>query len=267
MGVDEVMAAVFCGITTTKSVSPRPALPRSLRSGRGGNDEYARKSTASPCRRASLQPRAACRSRGRGCKRLPIRRAPGVQARSGRLSRLEEGGWRDVYARCAPALYRLALRMLGREAEAWDAVQEVFRRVLERPGAFRREAQPMTYLYRAMTNHCLNVQRAERRRRLAEPGATEDAAPEAGISAALDAEQLKACRGARAARQAGWSARRSAWPTRPADRRPPPPPGHDPRRDRRRGGPLTQMGRSRALTRGGAGQAPCRGRRLGGRPA
>jgi RNA polymerase sigma-70 factor (ECF subfamily) len=71
--------------------------------------------------------------------------------------------WREVYARYAPALYRLALRMLGRDADAWDAVQEIFRRLIEHPTAWRGEAQPLTYLYRVMSNHCLNVLRAQGR--------------------------------------------------------------------------------------------------------
>jgi RNA polymerase sigma-70 factor (ECF subfamily) len=69
-----------------------------------------------------------------------------------------------VYARYAPALHRLAVRLLGREADAWDAVQEVFCGLIEQPSGFRGEAQPMTYLYRTMTNHCLNVLRAQSRR-------------------------------------------------------------------------------------------------------
>jgi RNA polymerase sigma-70 factor (ECF subfamily) len=71
------------------------------------------------------------------------------------------GDWREVYSRYAPAMYRLAFRMLAREAEAWDAVHEVFRRLLERPSTFRGEAQPMTYLYRAVSNQCLNALRAQ----------------------------------------------------------------------------------------------------------
>ena len=48
-GVTEVASPKCC--VSPISASPLPALPRSLRSGRGGNDEYARKSTASGVRR------------------------------------------------------------------------------------------------------------------------------------------------------------------------------------------------------------------------
>lgn len=91
------------------------------------------------------------------------------------MTDLGEGTWREVYSRYAPAMYRLALRMLGREAEAWDAVHEVFRRLLESPSAFRREAQPMTYLYRAVSNQCLNALRVQSR---GGAGAATDEVPE-----------------------------------------------------------------------------------------
>lgn len=65
-----------------------------------------------------------------------------------------------LYEQCAPAIYRRALELLGRDADAWDVVQEVFEKMLRVGGSFRGEASPMTYAYRAATNVSLNVLRA-----------------------------------------------------------------------------------------------------------
>jgi len=62
----------------------------------------------------------------------------------------------DLYQRYGPAVLRRARTLLGDEAAAWDAVQEVFVRALQAGGQFRHEASPMSWLYRITTNHCLN---------------------------------------------------------------------------------------------------------------
>jgi RNA polymerase sigma-70 factor, ECF subfamily len=74
---------------------------------------------------------------------------------------------KGLYARYAPVVFRRARRLLGRDADAWDAVQEVFQKMLTAHESFRREAQPLTWLYRITTNLCLNMLRA---RMLREPG-------------------------------------------------------------------------------------------------
>lgn len=66
----------------------------------------------------------------------------------------------DIYERYAPVVFRRARALLGREADAWDVVQEVFRKLLEQGGQFRGEARPMTYIYRVTTNLALNTLRA-----------------------------------------------------------------------------------------------------------
>lgn len=88
--------------------------------------------------------------------------------------RLGEQELKDLYARFSPAAYRRALYFVRREADAWDIVQEVFRRLLENPAPFRGEARPMSYIYRATTHVALNWLRA---RALREPAGAE--APEA----------------------------------------------------------------------------------------
>jgi RNA polymerase sigma-70 factor, ECF subfamily len=67
-----------------------------------------------------------------------------------------------LYAQLAPAVFRRARRLLGRDADAWDAVQEVFVQVLRAGPKFRAEARPMTWIWRITTNVCLNQLRARK---------------------------------------------------------------------------------------------------------
>lgn len=75
----------------------------------------------------------------------------------------------ELYVRYAPMVLRRARMLLRSEAAAKDAVQEVFVRALRAGGAadgsaFRAEASPATWLYRIVTNYCLNLLRDEARR-------------------------------------------------------------------------------------------------------
>jgi RNA polymerase sigma-70 factor, ECF subfamily len=70
----------------------------------------------------------------------------------------------DLYRKYGPMVRRRARAILGEESAAQDALQEVFVSVVRSWGAFRREASPVTWLYRTTTNHCLNRLRDERRR-------------------------------------------------------------------------------------------------------
>ena len=71
----------------------------------------------------------------------------------------------EHFRRYGPLVYRRALFLLGSAADAEDAVQEVFARMLVNRDGFRGEASPSTWLYRITTNHCLNVLRDGKRRR------------------------------------------------------------------------------------------------------
>lgn len=62
-----------------------------------------------------------------------------------------------------PLVRRRARSILGNEAEAEDATQEVFVKVLSSLDAFRGESQPSTWLYRITTNLCLNRIRDNKR--------------------------------------------------------------------------------------------------------
>ncbi|MCB9654045.1 MAG: sigma-70 family RNA polymerase sigma factor [Deltaproteobacteria bacterium] len=52
--------------------------------------------------------------------------------------------------------------LLGDQAEAQDATQEVFIKVMKAYAGFRLEASPSTWLLKIATNHCLNLLAARR---------------------------------------------------------------------------------------------------------
>lgn len=72
----------------------------------------------------------------------------------------------QLYQRYAPTVFRRARTLLGRDADAWDAVQEVFAKMVTEHERFRGESQPMTWLYRITTNLALNMLRS---RKIREP--------------------------------------------------------------------------------------------------
>jgi RNA polymerase sigma-70 factor (ECF subfamily) len=69
-----------------------------------------------------------------------------------------------LYRRYGPIVLRRARALLRHDQAAADAMQEVFIRVLRSYREFRREASPVTWLYRITTNYCLNVLRDNARR-------------------------------------------------------------------------------------------------------
>jgi len=71
-------------------------------------------------------------------------------------------------------LLRVCERLLGDAEDARDAVQEVFLKVMQKAGSFRPKALVSTWLYRVAVNHCLNVLRRRRLRRLVSLSPVED---------------------------------------------------------------------------------------------
>ncbi|WP_449062572.1 RNA polymerase sigma factor [Planomonospora algeriensis] len=65
----------------------------------------------------------------------------------------------EVVRRVQDPVYRLALRMAGRPADAEDAVQEILIRVVTRLSSWRAEASLVTWAYRIAVNHLLNLRR------------------------------------------------------------------------------------------------------------
>ncbi len=62
-------------------------------------------------------------------------------------------------------VYRLALRMEWRPADAEDATQEILVRIVTRLGSWAGQARLTTWAYRVATNHLLNRRRARERDR------------------------------------------------------------------------------------------------------
>lgn len=69
----------------------------------------------------------------------------------------------ELYQRYGVLVLRRARALLCDEQAARDATHDVFVKVLSALETFRHEASPVTWLYRATTNHCLNVLRANSR--------------------------------------------------------------------------------------------------------
>jgi RNA polymerase sigma-70 factor (ECF subfamily) len=80
------------------------------------------------------------------------------RAQSGRLDAFEE-----LVRRHRLGTYRVALRMLGDEGDAEDATQDAFVQAWRNLGGFRADAAFSTWMYRIVTNRCLNMLRARRR--------------------------------------------------------------------------------------------------------
>ena len=71
---------------------------------------------------------------------------------------------RRLFSRHSAELFRLARRVTGRDADAEEAVSDVFCALTEGRGQIERGRDPLPYLRRAVTNRSLNILR---RRRLA----------------------------------------------------------------------------------------------------
>lgn len=86
-----------------------------------------------------------------------------------------------LYARCGYGLYRRCLAYLGDEAEAQDAVQEVFARALQAADRYLPEAEPIAWLRRIADHLCVDLLRRRRRSPLRALG-DDDAATARGAS-------------------------------------------------------------------------------------
>jgi RNA polymerase sigma-70 factor, ECF subfamily len=79
------------------------------------------------------------------------------RAQAGRLDAFEE-----LVRRHRTGTYRVALRMLADESDAEDATQDAFVQAWRNLGGFRADAAFSTWMYRIVTNRCLNMLRARR---------------------------------------------------------------------------------------------------------
>jgi RNA polymerase sigma-70 factor (ECF subfamily) len=80
------------------------------------------------------------------------------RAQAGQLDAFEE-----LVRRHRLGTYRVAVRMLGQESDAEDATQDAFVQAWRNLGGFRADAAFSTWMYRIVTNRCLNMLRARRR--------------------------------------------------------------------------------------------------------
>ena len=88
------------------------------------------------------------------------------------------------------AVYRVALRMLGSDADAQDAAQETFVRAWRGLGSFRGESAVSTWLYRIVTRRCLDL--IARRRTTEQLGEVEVAAHDDPAERTEQRERLQA---------------------------------------------------------------------------
>jgi RNA polymerase sigma-70 factor (ECF subfamily) len=70
----------------------------------------------------------------------------------------------SLYRRYGDLVLGRCRTLLGSDADAQEACQEIFLRVHRYSASFRGDASPSTFLFRVTTNHCLNVLRTRRRR-------------------------------------------------------------------------------------------------------
>ena len=71
----------------------------------------------------------------------------------------------SLYRKYASVVERRCLELSREPADASDAVQEVFVKLLTKGGTFRKNAEWSTFLYRVATNACLNRLRNSKRQR------------------------------------------------------------------------------------------------------
>lgn len=83
---------------------------------------------------------------------------------STRLSRADSQQISALFQQHGPRVYRRALRLLGNPADAEEATQEIFIRVLSHIGGFQQRSQVTTWLYQVATHYCLNLIRDRSRR-------------------------------------------------------------------------------------------------------
>ena len=77
-----------------------------------------------------------------------------------------------LYEQYGSWIFNRAKGFLKNEEAAWEAVQDIFLKVLEVGDKFRGESSPWTWLYRITTNHCLNLIRSRKAWQKASEGLT-----------------------------------------------------------------------------------------------
>ena len=110
------------------------------------------------------------------CETLPL---PVLRASEDSIvvSAAQEGSvlaFEELVRRYDKAVLRLALRFTGCESDAQDIYQEVFIKAYKSIGKFRSESSFYSWLYRIVSNLCMDRLRSRRARREQPPGITLD---------------------------------------------------------------------------------------------
>ena len=71
----------------------------------------------------------------------------------------DSAAFRELYARHTPMLFAMALRLIGNETDAEDAVHDAWVRAVERIGRFRGESSLRTWLTGVLINRVREVNR------------------------------------------------------------------------------------------------------------
>ncbi|MHC5909040.1 RNA polymerase sigma factor [Streptomyces sp. S6] len=130
----------------------------------------------------------------------------------------DEDAFAVLVQRHAPPLTRLATRLLGTRTEAEDAVQEAFLSAWRRLPEFQGRSSFGTWIYRIVTNRCLNVLRSRRPTAPLE-AAGDVAAAEYSTSPARITEGRSAVRELREALDLLSAEQRACWVLRELDGR------------------------------------------------
>jgi RNA polymerase sigma-70 factor, ECF subfamily len=130
--------------------------------------------------------------------KIPAEGSPGAGPEESVLIRQAQGGDRSAFDTLVrqydQGVLRLVLRVAGSADEASDLFQEVFLKVYRSLSHFRFESRFSTWLYRVVTNVCLDHLRRKKTRREVQPPAPEEGQPEyfhtlADDRASLDPER------------------------------------------------------------------------------
>lgn len=97
-----------------------------------------------------------------GPARRGRRPEPGDALLAARAGEGDEEAFEVLVRRHSPVLISLAVRMTGGRADAEDAVQDAFVNAWRRLPEFRGESAFLTWMYRIVTNRCLNLLRSRR---------------------------------------------------------------------------------------------------------
>lgn len=135
---------------------------------------------------------------------------PGDALLAVRAGEGDEGAFEMLVRRHGPSLLRLAARLLGSRTDAEDAVQDAFVNAWRRIPEFRGDASFSTWMYRIVTNRCLNILRS--RRPTQDLGSVpEPPAPEHASSPVRAAESQAAVRALSDAMQGLTPEQRACW--------------------------------------------------------